>query len=75
MLAIVIVLVILGFFLEYCFVFWVMMGMVIFFIGGIFFLLFFGISINMVFMFGFLVVLGIVVDDVVVVGENIYEYW
>jgi len=51
-----------------------MMGMAISFIGGILFLPFLGISINMISMFGFLVVLGIVVDDAIVVGENIYEY-
>jgi multidrug efflux pump subunit AcrB len=33
-----------------------------------------GVSINMISMFAFLVVLGIVVDDAIVVGENIYEY-
>ena len=74
LLAIVIVLVILTLFLEYRLAFWVMMGMVISFIGGIIFLPMIGISINMISMFGFLVVLGIVVDDAIVVGENIYEY-
>ena len=73
-LAIFIVLFILGVFLEYRLAFWVMMGMTISFVGGIFFLPVFGLSINMISMFGFLVVLGIVVDDAVVVGENIYEY-
>ncbi len=74
LMAIVIVLVILALFLEYKLAFWVMMGMVISFVGGMFFLPMIGVSINMVSMFGFLVVLGIVVDDAVVVGENIYEY-
>lgn len=73
-LAIVIVLVILTFFLEYRLAFWVMMGMAISFIGGIILLPLVGVSINMISMFGFLVVLGIVVDDAIVVGENIYEY-
>ncbi len=73
-LAIIIVLVILGLFLEYKLAFWVMMGMVISFIGGLLFLPLLGISINMISMFGFLVVLGIVVDDAIVVGENVYEY-
>jgi len=72
--AIVIVLVILALFLEYRLAFWVMMGMAISFIGGIIFLPLFGLSINMISMFGFLVVLGIVVDDAIVVGENIHEY-
>ncbi|PRX48858.1 efflux RND transporter permease subunit [Salegentibacter salegens] len=74
LLAIVIVLVILALFLEYRLAFWVMMGMAISFIGGIIFLPLFGLSINMISMFGFLVVLGIVVDDAIVVGENIHEY-
>ena len=74
LLAIVIVLVILGLFLEYRLAFWVMMGMTISFVGGIVFLPMIGISVNMISMFGFLVVLGIVVDDAIVVGENIYEY-
>lgn len=73
-LAILIVMVILTLFLEYRLAFWVMMGMAISFIGGIIFLPLFGLSINMISMFGFLVVLGIVVDDAIVVGENVHEY-
>jgi multidrug efflux pump subunit AcrB len=73
-LAILIVLVILTLFLEYRLAFWVMMGMAISFIGGMLLLPLIGVSINMISMFGFLVVLGIVVDDAIVVGENIYEY-
>lgn len=72
--AIFIVLIILTLFLEYRLAFWVMMGMAISFIGGMVFLPYAGLSINMISMFGFLVVLGIVVDDAIVVGENIYEY-
>ena len=74
LMAIVIVVVILSMFLEYRLAFWVMMGMVISFVGGIIFLPLFGISLNMISMFGFLVVLGIVVDDAIVVGENVFEY-
>jgi multidrug efflux pump subunit AcrB len=44
------------------------------FIGAFLFLPAVGLSINMISMFGFLVVLGIVVDDAIVVGENVYEY-
>lgn len=73
-LAILIVLFILTLFLEYRLAFWVMMGMTISFVGGMLFLPMLDISINMISMFGFLVVLGIVVDDAIVVGENIYEY-
>ena len=74
LMAIIIVLLILGLFLEYRLAFWVMMGMVISFVGGIIFLPLVGVSINMISMFGFLVALGIVVDDAIVVGENIFEY-
>ena len=71
--AVVIVLVILALFLEFKLAFWVMMGMVVSFVGGLLLLPMAGVSVNMISLFGFLVVLGIVVDDAVVVGENIYE--
>lgn len=74
LLAIVIVMIILGLFLEYRLAFWVMMGMTISFIGAMIFLPVADISINMISMFGFMIVLGIVVDDAIVVGENVYEY-
>lgn len=73
-LAILIVLFILALFLEYRLAFWIMMGMTISFVGGVLFLPLVGLSINMISLFGFLVVLGIVVDDAIVVGENIYEF-
>ena len=73
-LAIVIVLIILTLFLEYRLAFWVMAGMTVSFIGGMILLPLIGISVNMISMFGFLVVLGIVVDDAIVVGENVYAY-
>ena len=73
-LAIIIVLLVLALFLEYRLAFWVMMGMTISFVGAILFMPLAGLSINMISMFGFLIVLGIVVDDAIVVGENVYEY-
>ncbi len=73
-LAVIIVLFILALFLEFRLAFWVMMGMAISFIGGMLFMPVVGLSLNMITMFGFLVVLGIVVDDAIVVGENIFEY-
>lgn len=71
--AVVIVFSILALFLEFRLAFWVMMGMVVSFIGGLLLLPIAGVSVNMISLFGFLVVLGIVVDDAVVVGENVYE--
>jgi len=72
--AVVIVLLILAAFLEVRLAFWVMMGMTLSFVGGLTVLPMLGVSINMISMFAFLVVLGIVVDDAIVVGENIYEH-
>lgn len=53
--------------------FWVAMGIPISFLGG--FLIFgsAGVSLNMVTLFALIVVIGIVVDDAIVVGENIYS--
>ncbi|MFC3192616.1 efflux RND transporter permease subunit [Marinicella sediminis] len=74
LMALIIVLGILGVFLEYRLAFWIMMGMTISFVGGILFMPVVDVSINMISMFAFLVVLGIVVDDAIVVGENIHEF-
>ncbi len=73
-LAILIIIFILALFLEARLAFWIMMGMTISFVGAINLLPALGVSINMISMFGFLVALGIVVDDAIVVGENVYEH-
>ena len=72
--AMVIVLVILALFLEYRLAFWIMMGMTLSFVASLLILPWLGVSLNMISLFGFLVALGIVVDDAIVVGENIYEH-
>ena len=51
--------------------FWVAMGVPISFFGAFLFLGNFGVSVNMVSLFGLIIVLGIVVDDAIIVGENI----
>jgi len=71
-LGLILVLLTLGLFLETRLAFWVAMGIPISIIGSFIILKFFGGSINMVSMFAFIITLGIVVDDAVVVGENIY---
>lgn len=68
------VLILLGLFLELRLAFWVTMGIPISFLGGLLFLPFFDISINVISMFAFIISLGIVVDDAIIAGENIYEY-
>ena len=42
--------------------------------GGFWLLPLFDVSINMISLFTFILVLGIVVDDAIVVGENIHIY-
>ncbi|MDH3590529.1 MAG: efflux RND transporter permease subunit, partial [Planctomycetota bacterium] len=53
--------------------FWTTMGIPISFLGAFLFLPAFDASINMISLFAFILVLGIVVDDAIVVGENIFS--
>lgn len=68
------VIIILGLFLEIRLAMWVMLGIPISFFGTLFLMPFIGISINMISLFAFILALGILVDDAIVVGENIYEH-
>jgi len=68
------VFVFLALFLETRLAFWVSLGIPISFMGSFIFLSGTYFSINMISMFAFIVTLGIVVDDAVVVGENIYHW-
>jgi len=70
----VLVLVLLAVFLEARLAFWVTMGIPISFLGAFLILPAVGVSLNMVSMFAFIIALGIVVDDAIVVGENVYRY-
>jgi multidrug efflux pump subunit AcrB len=73
LLGLVLVFIVLGFFLEMRLAFWVMLGIPISFLGTILVMPAMDLSINMVSMFAFILALGIVVDDAIVVGENIYH--
>lgn len=70
----VIVLVVLALFLDLRLAFWVTMGIPTAFLGTLLFLPVMDISINMISMFAFIIALGIVVDDAIIAGENIYEH-
>jgi multidrug efflux pump subunit AcrB len=50
------------------------MGIPISFLGAFLFLPGMGVTINMISIFAFIITLGIVVDDAIVIGENIFEY-
>ncbi|MFK7943135.1 MAG: efflux RND transporter permease subunit [Paracoccaceae bacterium] len=68
------VLLLLTLFLEIRLACWVAIGIPTAFIGAMLVLPSTGASINLVSMFAFILALGIVVDDAIVAGENIYEY-
>jgi len=62
----------LALFLRLKLAFWVMVGLPVAFLGTLFMMPAFGISINLISLFGFILVLGIVVDDAIVIGESAY---
>ncbi|WP_075184620.1 efflux RND transporter permease subunit [Teredinibacter haidensis] len=70
----ILVFIILMLFLRPILAFWVVAGIATTFAGAIWLLPFFDVSINMLSMFAFLMVLGIVVDDAIIVGESIYRH-
>jgi multidrug efflux pump subunit AcrB len=72
-LGLVLVSILLGIFLNARLAFWVTLGIPISFMAGLMLLPRFDVSINMVSLFAFIMVLGIVVDDAIVVGENIFR--
>jgi multidrug efflux pump subunit AcrB len=73
-LGLILVVIILGLFLELRLALWVMLGIPISFFGTLFLMPWLGVSINMISLFAFILALGIVVDDAIVVGENIFEH-
>ncbi len=69
----VLVVLILGLFMNLRISFWVTMGIPVAFAFALFLLPYFDVSINMISLFGFILVLGMVVDDAIVIGENVYR--
>jgi multidrug efflux pump subunit AcrB len=53
--------------------FWATLGVMTAFAGSFFILPYMGVSLNFMSVFGFLLVLGIMVDDAIIVGEAVYE--
>ena len=62
----------LALFLRLKLAFWVMVGLPVAFLGTFFLMPLFGITVNLISLFGFILVLGIVVDDAIVIGESAY---
>ncbi len=73
-LGLILVFLVLGAFLEIGLALWVMLGIPISFLGAMFFMPSLGLSINMISLFAFIMALGIVVDDAIVVGESVYDH-
>jgi len=70
----VLVFMVLALFLRFRLAFWVTLGIPISFLGTFMLMPFLDVSVNLMSLFAFIVVLGIVVDDAIVVGENIHAH-
>ena len=65
--------ILLGLFLNLKLAFWVALGIPISFAAGLMCFPQLDVSINMISLFAFIMVLGIVVDDAIVIGENVFR--
>ena len=72
LLGLALVLIALAIFLEIRLAFWVAVGIAVSFVGTFGVMAMLGVSINLMSLFAFILAVGIVVDDAIVVGENIY---
>jgi multidrug efflux pump subunit AcrB len=68
------VVLLLGVFLNLRLSFWVTLGIPIAFAAGMILLPAYDVSLNMTSLFAFIMVLGIVVDDAIIVGENVFRH-
>lgn len=66
------VLVTLGLFLRPSIALWVTIGIPVAFAGGFIVMPWFGLTANVMSLFGFIIVVGIIVDDAIVTAENVY---
>ncbi len=73
LLGLLMVLTALALFLDLRLAFWVATGIFVSFVGTFAVMSAIGLSINMMSLFGFILAIGIVVDDAIVTGENIYH--
>ena len=72
---ILLVLILLSIFLNIRLAFWVAFSIPISFLGMLIFAEQFDITINLMSLFGMIVVIGILVDDGIVIAENIYRHY
>ncbi|MGF1642031.1 MAG: efflux RND transporter permease subunit [Thiotrichales bacterium] len=69
----IIVFLLLGLFLQPLVAFWVMLGIPVAFLGALAVIADLGVTLNLVSLFAFILVLGIVVDDAIVTGDSIFK--
>jgi multidrug efflux pump subunit AcrB len=62
----------LSLFLRMKVAFWVILGLPISFLGALWLMPVWPVTVNTLSLFGFIIVLGIVVDDAIIIGESIY---
>ncbi|MCY3968727.1 MAG: efflux RND transporter permease subunit [Acidobacteria bacterium] len=74
-LGLLLVFLVLALFLKLRLALWVSVGIAVSFMGALIVLPYVDVSINVMSLFAFILVLGIVVDDAIVVGENIYRHF
>lgn len=72
---ILLVLFFLALFLNLRLAIWVAFGLPVSFLGMFIFAAQFGVTINVLSLFGMIIVIGILVDDGIVIGENIYHHY
>ncbi len=72
---ILLVMLFLSFFLNTRLAFWVAAGIPVAFLGMFIFAGSFGVTINVLSLFGMIIVIGILVDDGIVISENIYQHY
>ncbi|MCT2529302.1 efflux RND transporter permease subunit [SAR92 clade bacterium H921] len=70
----VLVFIVLMLFLRPQLAFWVALGIAIAYMGALWILPSMGLTLNMLSMFAFLLILGIIVDDAIVVGESVFRH-
>ncbi|MGB1129983.1 MAG: efflux RND transporter permease subunit, partial [Haloferula sp.] len=68
----ILVIIVLGLFLRPTLAFWVVLGIPVAFAGGLALMPNMGLTLNTMSVFGFIIVIGLVVDDAIVTAENVY---
>ena len=68
----ILVFILLGLFLHLRIAFWVCVGLPVAFLGALFVLPLVGVTLNLISLFGFILVIGVVVDDAIIIAESAY---